>query len=124
MVGRVSDLTGEVGVSVQDTGGSRRRAGGRGRRDLSAPLLPGRGPLASMPPIAVFLVVIAMIAVAVIVGGVVGAVLLGLLALGVVALLAATWSRLRPTDRAGRIVVLVVLVLVAVGMLTHGGLVR
>ena len=85
-------------------------AGRRGR------IVPGEGPLARVPPVAVFVVVVAVFAAAVIVGGVVGAFLLGLLALGVAGLLAATWPRLSPGGRAVRVFVLVVLVAIAVGL--------
>lgn len=108
-------------MSVNDTGAGR-RPGRRGRRDPSRPLLPGDGPLARIPPVAAFAVVVVVFAAAVIVGGVVGAALLGVLALGVVVLLAATWPHLTATDRIGRVLVLAVLVAVAVGLVVRGGL--
>ncbi|MDD7967109.1 DUF6703 family protein [Actinomycetospora lemnae] len=85
-------------------------AGRRGR------MLPGEGPLARVPAVAVFAVVVVVFAVGVIVGGVPGAVLLGLLAVGVAVLLAATWPRLRTNERAVRVLVLVVLVAIAIGL--------
>lgn len=90
---------------------SRPRGGPRAVR--RGPMLPGRGPLAAVPPVAVFLVVIAVFVVAVVLGGAVGALLLALLALGVALLLATTWHRLSPAERAGRMLVLAVLVAVA-----------
>jgi predicted neutral ceramidase superfamily lipid hydrolase len=78
-------------------------------------MLPGEGPLARVPAVAVFVVVAALFAAGVLVGGVVGAVLLGVLALGVAALLAATWPRLSTGERAVRVLCLVVLVAIAVG---------
>jgi hypothetical protein len=80
------------------------------------PLVPGEGPLARVPPVAVFLAVVVVFAAAVILGGVVGAVLLALLAVGVAGLLSATWPRLTPAARAVRVLVLVVLVAIAVGL--------
>ncbi|WP_433782361.1 DUF6703 family protein [Actinomycetospora sp. CA-101289] len=78
-------------------------------------MLPGEGPLARVPAVVVFVVVAAVFAAGVLLGGTVGAVLLGLLALGVAALLAATWPRLSPGERAVRVLCLVVLVAIAVG---------
>lgn len=86
-------------------------------RSTRAPLIGGDGPLASVPPIAAFAVVIALFAVGVVVRGVLGAALLGLLALGVAVLLAGTWAALSPPARAGRLVVLAALVAVAVSVL-------
>ena len=85
-------------------------AGRRGRA------VPGDGPLARVPAVAVFAVVVVVFAAGVLVGGAIGAVLLGLLALGVAGLLAATWPRLGPGERAVRLLVLVVLVALAVGL--------
>lgn len=82
-------------------------------------LLPGDGPLAGVPAAAVFAVVVVVFAAGVIVGGVVGAVLLGALALGVAALLAATWARLSPAERAVRVLVLAVLVAIAAGLVAR-----
>lgn len=70
-----------------------------------------------MPPVAAFVVVVAVFVVAVLVRGALGAVLLGVLALGVGGLLAGTWQVLRGPARAGRVLVLAVLVAVAVSML-------
>jgi hypothetical protein len=82
-------------------------------------ILPGDGPLARVPAVAVFAVVVVVFAVAVVVGGPVGALLLGLLALGVAALLAATWPRLTPGERLVRVLCLVVLVAIAVGLVAR-----
>lgn len=109
-------------MSVHDTGAGRSGRGPRGRKNLRKPLLPGQGPLTGVRPVAVFAVVAAVFAVAVVVGGVLGAVLLGVLALGVVGLLAATWSRLTPGQRAGRMLIVAILVLVGFGLVTRGGL--
>lgn len=79
-------------------------------------MVPGDGPLARAPAALVFAVVVVVFAAGVIVGGVVGTVLLGVLALGVAALLAATWPRLAPAERAARVLVLAVLVAIAVGL--------
>jgi len=79
-------------------------------------IVPGDGPLARVPPLVVFIAVVAVFAAAVIVGGVIGAFLLALLALGVAGLLAATWPRLSPGARVVRVLVLVVLVAIAVGL--------
>jgi hypothetical protein len=87
------------------------------KRHTRSPLLAGDGPLARVPPVAVFCVVIAMFATAVLVRGAIGAALLGLLAVGVGVLLAATWPVLSGSARAGRVLVLAVLVGVAVSLL-------
>ncbi|GAA4882974.1 hypothetical protein GCM10023203_38390 [Actinomycetospora straminea] len=79
-------------------------------------MLPGEGPLARVPAVAVFAVVVVVFAVGVIVGGVPGAILLGLLAVGVAVLLATTWPRLRPGERLVRVLVLAVLVAIALGL--------
>ena len=84
------------------------------RPTRKAQLLPGDGPLARVPPVAAFLVVVAVFAVAVVVGGAVGAVVLGVLALAMAWLLASTWGALHPSQRAGRVAVLLVLVAIAV----------
>jgi chromate transport protein ChrA len=83
---------------------------GRGWRRT---LIPGDGPLAMVPPVAAFVLVAALFAAGVLVGGAVGALLLGLLAVLVGLLLAAAWPRLRPQDRAMRLIVLLVVVAVA-----------
>lgn len=88
----------------------------RGRRSSRAPLLAGDGPLARVPPAAVFILVLAVFAAAIVVRGVLGAVLLGALALGVAVLLAATWAVLSAPARVGRVVVLGALVTVALVM--------
>lgn len=80
-------------------------------------LLPGRGPLAGVPPLVAFLVVIALFTAGVVIKGVLGAALLLALAAGVAVLLAATWGVLAPGQRVGRMLVLGVLVAVAVSVL-------
>jgi hypothetical protein len=85
----------------------------RDPRARRAPLVAGDGPLAKVPPIAVFAVVLALFGAGVLIRGAVGAALLGLLALGVAALLAGTWRVLTPPARAGRMVVLAALVAIA-----------
>jgi hypothetical protein len=86
----------------------------RDRRAPRTPLVAGDGPLAKVPPIAAFAVVMALFVTGVLVRGVVGAALLGLLALGVAVLLAGTWRVLTPPARAGRLVVLAALSTIAV----------
>ena len=78
---------------------------------------PRSEPLAGVPPVAAFAVVIALFVVAIVVRGGLGAALLGLLALAVGVLLAATWRVLATTARVGRVAVFAVLVTVAVSML-------
>ena len=90
---------------------------GRGRRDLKAPLLPGRGPLARVPAAAVFGLVLVLFVVGVVVRGPAGAGLLGALALLVLGLLGATWRVLSASDRVLRVVVLVILLAVMVSVL-------
>jgi hypothetical protein len=80
-------------------------------------LVPGTGPLATVPPIAVFAVVAVVFAAGVLVGGVIGALLLFGLAVLVAALLAATWRQLRPADRVLRLFVPLALIAVAVSVL-------
>jgi hypothetical protein len=89
----------------------------RSRRSTRTPLLGGNGPLAKVPPVAAFVVVIAVFLAAVLVRGAVGAALLGVLAVGVGVLLAGTWHVLAPSARAGRLVMFGVLVAIAVSML-------
>jgi hypothetical protein len=89
----------------------------RDRRSTRRPLIAGDGPLARVPPVAVFVVVIALFAVAILVRGPLGAALLAALAAGVGVLLSATWRVLTPAARAGRVVILGVLIAVAVSML-------
>jgi hypothetical protein len=88
----------------------------RDKRPGRAQLLSGDGPLARVPPIVAFLVVVGVFVTAVLVRGLLGAALLGLLAVAVGILLAATWSVLAPPARVGRVVVLAVLVAVAVSL--------
>lgn len=75
-------------------------------------------PLRKVTPLAAFLAVTAVFTAGVLIGGVAGAVLLGVLAVGAGLLLAATWPRLGPAERAVRVVVLLVLVAVAVSVAT------
>jgi hypothetical protein len=89
----------------------------RGRRSTKAPLLAGDGPLARVPPVAAFVVVVALFVTAVLVRGVIGAGLLGVLAVGVAVLLAGTWHVLTPAARVGRMVIAGVVLAVAVSML-------
>jgi uncharacterized membrane protein len=70
----------------------------------------------TVPPVAAFLAVAAVFATGVIVGGMAGAVVLVLLAVFVGVLLASSWPRLRPPDRAVRLLVLLVLVAVAISV--------
>ncbi len=86
-------------------------------RSTKAQLLPGRGPLAGVPPLVAFLVVIALFTAGVLIKGLVGALLLFALAAAVGVLLAATWGVLAPGQRAGRVLVLGVLVAIAVSVL-------
>lgn len=94
-----------------------RRSVIRTRTNTRAPLIEGSGPLAKVPPVAAFAVVIVVFGVAVWLRGVVGAVLLGVLGLGVLGLLAATWRALRPADRVLRVLVVVILAVVAFTLL-------
>jgi hypothetical protein len=80
-------------------------------------LTPGDGPLARVPPLAVFLVVAVVFAAGVLIGGAVGAGVLLTLAVLVGALLAVTWPRLAPTERALRVLVLLVLLAIAISLL-------
>jgi predicted neutral ceramidase superfamily lipid hydrolase len=84
---------------------------------MKAQLLSGHGPLARIPPVAVFLVVAIVFAVGILIGGSTGALLLGLLAVGVAVLLAATWQVMAPGQRAGRVLVLAIVVAVAISVL-------
>jgi energy-coupling factor transporter transmembrane protein EcfT len=88
-----------------------------GKRSLKARLLPGDGPLARVSPLAAFLLVTVLFVLGVVIRGPLGALLLGLLAAGVIVLLAATWRALAPAQRAGRVLVLVVLVAIAISVL-------
>jgi hypothetical protein len=87
------------------------------RQSRRKALLPGRGPLAKVPPIAVFLVILIVFALAIWLRGSAGAGLLSLLGLGVIGLLAGTWKILRPAERAMRVFVVVILFAVAISML-------
>jgi hypothetical protein len=88
----------------------------RGKRPGRTPLLAGDGPLARVPPIVAFLVVVGLFAAAVVVRGLLGAALLGVLAVAVGVLLATTWPVLTAPARAGRVVVLAVLAAIAVSL--------
>ena len=70
----------------------------------------------TVPPLAAFVAVTAVFAVGVLVGGIAGALVLGALAVLAAMLLVASWSRLRPPERALRLVVLLVLVAVAISV--------
>src|SRR6266700_3468678 len=89
----------------------------RRRTDSRAPLLAGNGPLAKVPPVVAFGVVVVVFGVAVWLRGVAGAALFGVLGLGLLALLAATWQVLRPADRVLRVIVVAILVAVAISLL-------
>lgn len=80
-------------------------------------LTPGDGPLARVPPLAVFVVVVAVFAAGVLIGGTAGAGVLVALAVLVGALLAVTWPRLAPAERALRMLVLLVLLAIAISLL-------
>src|SRR2546421_8742481 len=62
----------------------------RDRRSTRQQLIAGDGPLAKVPPVAAFALVIALLLIAILVRGILGGVLLGLVALVVAALLAGT----------------------------------
>jgi hypothetical protein len=85
----------------------------RRRVDSRAPLVAGDGPLAKVPPLVAFILVLVMFGLAVWLRGMVGAVLLGVLGLGVLTLLAVTWRVLRPAERMLRVLVVLILVWVA-----------
>jgi energy-coupling factor transporter transmembrane protein EcfT len=82
-------------------------------------LIAGDGPLAKVPPVAAFALVIGLFLVAVLVRGVLGGVLLGLLALAVAALLATSWRVLAPPARIGRLLILGALIAIAVAMIVE-----
>ncbi len=86
-------------------------------RSLKAPLLAGRGPLAKVPPVLVFLLVVALFTTGVLVRGLLGATLLGLLAVAVGVLLAGTWQVLTSSQRFGRMLVLALVVVIAFSVL-------
>ncbi|TDP96244.1 DUF6703 family protein [Labedaea rhizosphaerae] len=77
-------------------------------------LLPGDGLLARVPPVAAFLIVVAVFAGGVLIGGAIGALVLGVLALALAGLLASTWGALHTSQRAGRVAVLLILVVIAI----------
>lgn len=79
-------------------------------------LIAGDGPLAKVPPVAAFALVIGLFLVALLVRGVIGGILLCLLAAGVAALLAGTWRALTPPARAGRLLILGSLIAIAIAM--------
>jgi hypothetical protein len=89
----------------------------RRRVNSRAPLLAGSGPLAKVPPVVAFAVVIVVFGLAVWLRGAVGAILLGLLSVGVLGLLASTWQVLRPADRVLRVIVVAILAAVAISLL-------
>jgi hypothetical protein len=80
-------------------------------------LIPGRGPLAKIPPLGAFLLVAIVFGLGVWLRGPLGAALLGLLVIGVLTLLAATWRLLGTGDRVLRVVVVIVLVTIAISVL-------
>jgi hypothetical protein len=80
-------------------------------------LLGGRGPLARVPPVVAFGVVVVVFGLAVWVRGAVGALLLGVLGVGLLVLLAATWRVLRPADRVLRVIVVLILAAVVISLL-------
>lgn len=80
-------------------------------------LIPGRGPLARVPPIAAFLLVATLFALGVWLRGPLGATLLGVLGVGVLALLAVTWRLLPTGARVLRVVVVIVLLAIAISVL-------
>lgn len=86
-------------------------------RSRRAKLIPGNGPLAKVPPAAVFGLVLLLFLLGVLLRGPIGVVLVGVLGVGLLALLAATWRVLRPADRLLRVVVLLVLVGVEISLL-------
>lgn len=73
-------------------------------------------PLSKMPPAAAFVAVAAVFATGILVGGPTGAVVLGILAVLVGLLLVASWPRLRPPERALRLIVLLMLIAVAISV--------
>jgi hypothetical protein len=87
------------------------------RRSGRAPLLSGNGPLARVPPVVAFLVVLVVFALGVWIRGTIGAALLAVLCIGVLILLAGTWRVLRPVDRAMRVLVVAILAMVALSLL-------
>jgi energy-coupling factor transporter transmembrane protein EcfT len=96
-------------------GGNQKEDGvARARRSTRDKLVEGEGPLGRVPPLAVFLVVVAVFVVGVLVGGVAGAVVLGALAAAIALLLAVTWDAMTPGQRFGRVLVLVLLIIIAV----------
>jgi hypothetical protein len=73
-------------------------------------------PLSKVPPAAAFVAVAAVFATGVLVGGLAGAVALGILAVFVGLLLVTSWPRLRPPERALRLIVLLSLIAVAISV--------
>jgi hypothetical protein len=94
-----------------------RRNAIRRRTNSRAPLIAGSGPLAKVPPVVAFGMVIVVFGLAVWLRGVTGAILLGLLGVGVLTLLSVTWQALRPADRVLRVVVVAILAAVAISLL-------
>ena len=88
----------------------------RSRRVSRQRLIPGDGPLSKVPPVAAFALVLGVFLVGVLVRGVLGGVLLCVLAAALATLLATTWRILGPTARAGRLIILVALIAIAISM--------
>ncbi|MFL6123374.1 DUF6703 family protein [Actinophytocola sp.] len=88
----------------------------RARRSTKAKLVAGEGPLSRVPPLLAFLVVAALFVVGVVVRGVPGALVLGALAAAIAVMLAVTWRTLAPGQRAGRVLILVLLIIIAVSV--------
>ena len=91
----------------------------RSRRQSRQQLISGDGPLAKVPPVAAFALVIGLFLVAVLVRGILGGVLLGLLALVVAAILATAWPVLTPPARTGRLLILGALITIAIAMIVE-----
>jgi len=88
----------------------------RTTRSSRQQLIAGDGPLAKVPPVAAFALVIGLFLLAVLVRGVLGGVLLCVLAAAVGAMLAATWRALTPPARTGRVLILGALIAIAISM--------
>ncbi|HEX3781394.1 MAG TPA: hypothetical protein VHX38_17170 [Pseudonocardiaceae bacterium] len=87
------------------------------RRSYRAPLIAGRGPLAKVPPLAAFVLVIVLFGLGVWLRGAIGATLLALLDIGVLVLLAGTWRALGSSARVMRVLIVVILLAVEASVL-------